>query len=91
MTGEVVDIMLHRSNAAAHELARAVIEFRDAEKELRGQRAQRALGDDLHRYLHKTPEMVRVLNRHAKANAGLQNAIKEYERAALPMKADHGG
>lgn len=76
----VTDLTLHKSNASAHEGMRALIEFRDAEKALR--EARRRFGREV-------PQS--VLDRHSAANAGLQSAIREYERARLPREADGGG
>lgn len=76
----VTDLTLHRSNAAAHEGMRALLEFRSAETALRF--ARRGLGGEV-------PQ--RFQDRYSAANAALQNAIREYERARLPREADGGG
>ncbi len=77
----VVDLGLHRANAAAHEGMRALIAFRNAEDALRRARGR---GPD-----ERGPKLLR--DRYAASNARLQNAPREYERACVPTGADFGG
>ena len=87
----VLDPQRHRANRAAHTGMHALVEFRDAEKALRKFRAAKALGKDPERYLVKSDYEKECEARYARANAALQKAIKEYERATLPLGADGGG
>ncbi len=63
----VVDLELHRANAAAHEGMRALMAFRDAEEALRAAKGH-APGD-------RGPKPLR--DRYAASNARLQNALRE--------------
>ncbi len=88
----VVDLGLHRANAAAHNGMRKLRALRGAEERYRKAKAKRAMlppgercGSPESRECLSAAEAVRDASR------ALTKALEEWERASLPMEADCGG
>ncbi len=88
----VVDLGLHRANAAAHEGMRCIRRLKEAEARYAEAKEERA---DQWRIGRLALEADRKCNEAARevrdAQKALQAAYEWYERVSIPSGADHGG